>query len=81
MANTCKHLRLFFINALNKITLTKKKNLPNREECATVEDVTRVRFQSARDNLFTELETNMYDFGIFHQILSTPNSTPGLLTV
>ena len=33
-----------------------------------------VRFQSARDNLFTELETNMYDVGIFHQILSIPNS-------
>ena len=33
------------------------------------------RFQSARENLFTELKTNMYGVGIFNQILTTPNSS------
>lgn len=59
--------------------LMKKLNSPNCEECGTPEDVIHLltecaRFQAAREDLLRVLEINLYDVGMFHYILSTPNS-------
>lgn len=65
---------------LNKFGfLMKKRSLSNCDVCGNIEDVTHLlsecsRFQSAREDLFKKLNINICDIGMFHNILSAPNS-------